>query len=428
MNANSRLASTGFALLLAASGAQAISLDDFVPPVEGGTANESASVSQDDDVIQAENMQDGLGYAYRQIMDDGGDGILTVQTKTGMGIISTSTVDYKRYQNINATMLGKRGAYVKAFTKAQSQMVKYMEGFENNCKTALSDQTVAIDTGVESVANSGSSLDEQCAETAKGVLAGFITYKIDDDADDDVVTVSLASSTKTRAAVSRVGGAVIVSSDPRKAFEHIAKEVTTGVVPPLGAKLIHNPENGESIVIGFGSAIVRQNKDKAMMRKMHTMAKKQSQLRANNALSAFLNGSEVYWKGGFEENQVESAQQFDIPTDENGQAKDPVAFDDTRNVFLNAVSSSDDYSVITGGKLPAGVKTKTYDSEDGYWVNTIAIYMPSATAKAQQASRENRGVSGQAPQGRKLQIEGGLAPNSANPKGPSGTTVRDNDF
>lgn len=428
MNVNRKLASAGFALLLCASGAQAISLDEFVPPVEGGPVNESAAVSQDDDVIQAENMQDGLGYAYKQIMDDGGEGILTVQTKTGMGIISTSTVNYNRFENINATMLSKRGAYVRAFTKAQAQMVKYLEGFENNCETALSDQTVVIDTGVESTANSGSSLQEQCAETAKGVLAGFITYKLDDDAKDDAVTVSLASSTKTRAAVTRVGGAVIVSSDPKKAFEHIAKEVTIGVVPPLGAKLIHNPENGESIVIGFGSAIVRQNKDKAMMRKMIAMANKQSQIRANNALVAFLKGSEVYWKGGFEESQVESAQQFEIPTDENGQAMDPVVFDDTRNVFLNTVSSSDDYSVITGGNLPAGVKTKTYKSEDGYWVNTIAIYMPSATVEAQQASRENRGVSGQTPQTRKLQIEGGLAPSSENPKGPSGTTVRGNDF
>lgn len=432
MDLRTRFAVSGLALLLAAGSAQAISLDDFVPPVAGGTVNESASVSQKGDVIQAENMQDGLGYAYQQLMADGAEGVRTVQTKTGMGIISTATVDYTRYQNINATMLGKRGAYVKAFTKAQGQLVGYLEGFENNCTTALSDQLVSLDTGVDSAATRGSSLSEQCAEVAKGVLAGFITYQIDDNADDDFVTVSLASSTKTREAVSRVGGAVVVSSDPKKAFEHIAKEVTSGVVPPLGAKLIHNPENGESIVIGFGSAIVRQNNDKAMARQLQTMANRQAQLRANNALVAFLSGSDVYWKGGFEEEQVESAQQFDIPTDSNGQLQDPVIFDDTRSVFLNAVSSSNDYQVITGGQVPPGVTSKTYKSEDGYWVNAIAVYMPSATAQARQAGRENRGdtrgSTDAASQGRTMQIEGGVAPESANPQGPSGKVVRDYDF
>jgi hypothetical protein len=428
MNLSTKFASTCFALLLAASGAQAISLDDFVPPAEGGTVNESASASQDGDVVQAMNMQDGLSYAYQKIMDDGGDGILTVQTKTGMGIISTATASYNRYENINATMLSKRSAYVKGFTKAQGEMVKYMEGLENNCSSALSDETLTLDTGMESNANSVATIKETCQQTAKGVLAGFITYKLDDNDEENVITVSLASSTKTRAAVSRVGGAVIVSSDPKKAFQHIAREVTTGVVPPLGAKLIHNPENGESIVIGFGSAIVRQNRDKAMQRKMVSLANQQSKIRANSALIAFLKGSEVYWKGGFDESQVEGSQQFDIPADDNGQAMDPVVYDDTRHVFMNSVSASDDYSVITGGQLPPGIKTKSYPSEDGYWVNTISIYMPSATAEAKQASQENREASGRASQARAMQIEGGLAPGSANPKGPSGTTVRDNDF
>jgi hypothetical protein len=428
MNIRTKFACTGLALMLAGSGAQAISLDEFVPPSEGGTVNESAEASQDGDVVQAENMQDGLSYAYQQLMDDDGEGILTVKTKTGMGIISTATVAYNRYENINATMLSKRSAYVKAFTRAQGEIVKYMEGLENNCTSALSDKTLTLDTGMEGNANTEETIKETCGETVKGVLAGFITYKIDDNVEDDVVTVSLASSTKTRAAVSRVGGAVIVSSDPSKAFQHIAQEVTAGVVPPLGAKLIHNPENGESIVIGFGSAIVRQNRDKAVQRKMLSLANQQSKIRANNALVAFLKGSEVYWKGGYDEDQLEASQQFDIPTDENGQPMDPVVYDDTRNMFLNTVSSSDDYKTITGGQLPPGIKTKTYKSEDGFWVNTISIYMASATAEAKQASQENRGASSRAPQARAMKVEGGLAPGSANPQGPNGAVVRDNDF
>jgi len=429
--------SLGVALIVSAGIAQAMSLDEFVPPVSGGADKPATEASQSGDVVTAENMQDGLGYAYQQLIADSGQGILTVKTKTGMGVISASTAGYTRYENLTATLLSKRAAYFKAFNEAQGQMIKYFEGLESQCNSAVSSNQLTLDTGKESLANSATSAAENCKETAKGILAGYVTYSVNDNDTDDEVTITLASSTKTRGALNRLNGAVVSSKDPKKAFEYIAQEISLGIVPPMGAKLINDPVTGESIVIGFGSSIVRQNKDKKVMANMSKMAKDQSRQRANNSLVAFLNGSEIYWQGGFEEKQVESAQQFDVPVDENGKAMNPVAFDDTKNNFLNSVSHSEDFKTVTGGKLPPGVITKTFPSEDGYWSNTISIYRPSATAQAQQEGQENRqaggnlgadGVNSQQAQSRQVQMEGGVAPGSANPKGPSGSVVRDNDF
>ncbi|MGV8861732.1 MAG: hypothetical protein ACOH2T_11240 [Pseudomonas sp.] len=428
------------ALIAAAGVAQAVpmSLDDFVPPVSGGADKPEQAASQAGDVVTAENMQDGLGYAYQQLIADNGQGILTVKTKTGMGVISASTAGYTRYENLNATLLSKRGAYFKAFNEAQGQMLKYHEGLESNCNSAISSKKLALDTGKESLANAATVTTESCKETVQGVLAGYVTYSVNDNDADDEVTITLASSTKTRGALNRMNGAVISTADPKKAFEYIAKEISLGVVPPMGAKLINDPVTGESIVIGFGSSIVRQNKDKKLMATMAKMANDQSRQRANNSLVAFLNGSKVYWQGGFDESQGESAQQFEVPVGEDGKAQTPVAFDDTRNTFLNAVSHSEDFKSVTGGKLPPGVITKTFPSEDGYWSNTISIYRPSATAQAQQEGLENRQAGGklgaggvssqQQTQARTIEIQGGVSPGSANPKGPSGSVVRDNDF
>ncbi|MDB5983674.1 MAG: hypothetical protein JWQ69_4689 [Pseudomonas sp.] len=430
----------GVALIAAASVAHAasMSLDDFVPPVSGGADKPETAASKAGDVVTAENMQDGLGYAYQQLIADSGQGILTVKTKTGMGVISASTESYTRYENLTATLLSKRGAYFKAFNSAQAQMVKYFEGLVNNCTSATSSKVLTLDTGKESVANTASGTAESCKETAKGILAGYVTYSVNDNDADDQVTITLASSTKTRGALDRISSAVVSTADPKKAFEYIAKEISLGIVPPMGAKLINDPVTGESIVIGFGSSIIRQNKDKKVLAMMGKMADDQSRIRANNSLVAFLNGSQVYWQGGFDEAQGESAQQFEVPVGSDGKPQTPVAFDDTRHVFLNSVSHSDDFKSVTAGKLPAGVITKTFPSEDGYWSNTISIYRPSATAQAQQEGRENRqasgklgadGVSGQQQtQGHTIAIEGGVAPGSANPKGPSGSVVRDNDF
>lgn len=405
--------------------AQEMSLDDFLPPVSGGADKPVSEVSQEGDVVTADNMQDGLGYAYQQLIADSGQGIMTVQTKTGMGVISAATTYYTRYENLNATMLSKRGAYFKAFNEAQGQLVKYFEGLVSNCNSAVSSNTLALDTGTESVANSATGSSEVCKETAQGMLAGYVTYSVNDNNEDDQVTITLASSSKTRGALNRLNGAVITTEDPKKAFEFIVKEITLGVVPPMGAKLINDPVTGESIVIGFGSSVIRQNRDKKLMAKMTKMANDQSRLRANNSLVAFLNGSDVYWEGGFDETQLDSDQQFDVPVDKDGNAQAPVALDTTRSTFLNMVSQSEEFKAVTGGKLPAGVITKTITSEDGNWSNTIAIYRQSATA---QANGSGSGASSSAVQGRPIQMDGGVAPGSANPKGPSGSVVRDNDF
>ncbi len=431
----------GFTLIIAALAAQAqsVSIDDFLPPAQGGASEAQTPVQEKGEVMVAQTMQDGLAYAYQKILDEDGEGVRNIQTKSGMGVIATAVATYNTYENPNATLLAKRGAYLKAFTKAKSMLVKNMEGFENQCSTAVQDKMVVIDTGKESAANSADAAKETCAEVAKGVLSAYITYAVKDDVEHTEVTVSIASSTKTRSAVDRVGGSVVMSTDPRKAFEYIAKEISLGIVPPMGAKLIQNPENGESIVIGFGSAIVRENKDRGMARNLLSMARQQAQTRSNSALVSFLNGDEVYWKGGFDESKIESNEQFEIPVDRNGQPKDPAVFETPKKQFLNVLQQSNDYSVVTQGKLPPGVIPKTFPSEDGHWIYSIAVYMPSATAQAQKAGGENRAAAGKLNQtqadgepssrsARTMRMEGGMTEGGTNPQGPSGRVVNDNDF
>lgn len=416
----------------------AMSLNDFVPPTEGGSVEPQQPVQESGDVVTGSNMQDSMGYAYQQIMKEGGDGVRTVKTKTGIGILATGSAGYEIWENMNATLLSKRAAYIEAFTKAQKQMVGHEQGFQNHCELGIQSNLLAIDSGESSAANSGESSSDVCKEVAEGVLSAYITYSVDDNIDEKTVSVTIASSSKTRTSLDRVGDAVIISTDPSKTFEHIATEISKGIVPPVGAKLITNPENGESIVIGFGSAIIRDNSNSSMRAKLKEVASKQAKTRANNALLSFLEGSEVYWAGGFDEKQMESSDQFEIPVDDEGNAGDPVKLDEQKNQFLNILQSSDDYSVVTSGHLPAGVQPKAFPSEDGYWMNAISVYMPSQTALAQQAAKESASArakdvgniksgSGQS-QRENLNSEGGLREEGVNPQGPSGRVIPDNDF
>ena len=420
--------------------AQNLDLDSFLAPVQGGSEAVEGNVEVGD-TVHAETMQDGLNAANGLLAEDG-DGVLLVSTKTGLGTIARASASYNTYQNINATMLSKRGAYFRAYQEAKKQLLVNFDGVQNSCEGAVSDDLVVIDTGVESTANTLTEISEMCQETISGLLAAFVVFDVDDDVNDQEVSISVASSTKTRSAFSRLGEAVIMTGNPNAAFQNLMVEIARFATPPMGARLITAPDTGEQVVVGFGSSIIRTNKNKSVAKRLAKAAKNNADTRARNALVQFLQGDNLYWEGGFDESQIEGSEQFQIPVDEEGNVGDPQVLDSERNVFMNVLTDSQAYSTVSSGKVPPGVRTRSFKSEDGYWQFSVAVFSQSATAQARQASRENKAASGKLDQmetqqggggstgsaSRALQIEGGLTSGGLNPQGPSGQVSDQEDF
>ena len=420
--------------------AQNLDLDSFLAPVQGGSEAVQGDVEVGD-TVHAETMQDGLNAANGLLAEDG-DGVLLVSTKTGLGTIARASASYNTYQNINATMLSKRGAYFRAYQEAKRQLLVNFDGVQNSCEGAVNDDLVVIDTGVESTANTLTETSEVCKETISGLLAAFVVFDVDDNVNEQEVSISVASSTKTRSAFSRVGEAVIQTGDPNAAFQNLMVEIARFATPPMGARLITAPDTGEQIVVGFGSSIIRTNKNKSVAKRLAKAAKSNADTRARNALVQFLQGDKLYWEGGFDESQIEGSEQFKIPVDEEGNIGDPQVLDNERNVFMNILTDSQAYSTVSSGKVPPGVRTRSFKSEDGYWQFSVAVFQQSATAQARQASGENKAASGkldqmEAQQGsggsagrasRALKVEGGLTSGGLNPQGPSGQVSDKDDF
>ena len=420
--------------------AQNLDLDSFLAPVQGGSETVQGDVEVGE-TVHAETMQDGLNAA-NGLLAENGDGVLLVSTKTGLGTIARASASYNTYQNINATMLSKRGAYFRAHQEAKRQLLVNFDGVQNSCEGAVNDDLVVIDTGVESTANTLTKTSEVCKETISGLLAAFVVFDVDDNVNEQEVSISVASSTKTRSAFSRLGEAVIQTGDPNAAFQNLMVEIARFATPPMGARMITAPETGEQVVVGFGSSIIRTNKNKSVAKRLAKAAKSNADTRARNALVQFLQGDKLYWEGGFDESQIEGSEQFTIPVDEEGNVGDPQVLDNERNVFLNVLTDSQAYSTVAAGKVPPGVRTRSFKSEDGYWHFSVAVFQQSATAQARQASRENKAASGkldqmEAQQGsggsagrasRALKLEGGLTSGGLNPQGPSGQVSDKDDF
>jgi len=402
---------------ISTASAQGLSLDDFSPDGESGSGT-------DPNAINAETIEEGVSRAYERIKNEGFAGGKLINTDTGFAYLSTEFAGYRTYDNINATLLSKRNAYFRAYVNARKGIVGFMEGMSNECSSQVEDSTVALDTGVESVANMFSSTSEECVEVVSGMINGYVVYAIEDLVDEKTVMVSILTSTKTQGAVDRIGETVVSTTDPEAAFQGVLKDIANFATPPLGARLITDVESGAYTVVGFGSAIIRQNADPMMARRLRSMAQDVSETRARSALVSYLSGDEIYWEGGFQQDQIESAEQFYVPENEDGTPGSPQKHAETQSQFLNVMSTSSANSSVTSGQIPPGTRLQSFTSEDGYWRFTIAVYQPAFTSGAIESIQSG----GAADRSSDVQMRGGVNEDAANPQGPSGTVMPQHDF
>ncbi|WP_025820340.1 hypothetical protein [Shewanella marina] len=405
-------------------------LNDLVPAtnVDQAQSINTDNVKEVDDLIISADPKAAVLVAHQSLIEDDGDGVKMIAVSSGVGILSSGSASYETYENRNATLLSKRGAYLKAFQIAKKQLVENMEGMSNMCGTAINETMDIIDTGTDSVANTVSLTSDNCAESVKGALVGYVTFDVFDDPSENLVRVTLISTPKTREQTKRSVGALTQTTEPNVIFKQIVSDLQAGVLPPVGAKVITNAETGESYVLGFGSSIIRDNKNKSVARKLLSTAKSQAQAKARNSLISVMQGEQVYWEGGFTENQLEKNEQFEYEPESINPAETKALGED-KHTFLNNMKTADSYKSFAAGKVPPGVSVKTFTSTDGAWSLAVAVYAPSLEAAAQKASSENkqRIKEGQADRNRKLNSTGGLTETDSS-QGPSGKVSNINEL
>lgn len=404
-------------------------LTDLIPAKPGQAVENASSVQVKGDIIVGDDDVAAVQVAHQQLLEEDDAGIKMIQVGSGTGLLSVGTSDYQVYNNHNATLLSKRGAYTEALLIAKKQFVENFKGVEQACSSLANVAVDVIDTGNDSVANTAKELSESCKDSVSGSLAGYVTFDVFDDIEEKMVRVSLISTPKTRSQIRKSAGAVTQTTNPSAIFKNVVNDLRKGVLPPVGAKVITHAETGEVVLLGFGSAIIRSNKNKSVARKLKNAAKKQSESRARSALLGTLKGDKVYWQGSFDEAQFEGNKQFeyDPETLDPTEAK---ALDEEQAIFVNQFKQSDAYSVTTAGRLPPGVNTKNFISNDGFWQYTIAVYSPSLEKAARKANKEmTQALSGKpSKSGNKLNAYGGRNENGKNSQAASGQVSKTKDL
>lgn len=169
--------------------ALAISADDFIPPVQVETAKrtellsikDKASIKTevdknlDTEITSVPTLQDAINQIIANsktgcqlVRPNGQDGFTFVAT--GMGTYKTD------YQNVFASRIEQRNAYVTAFMGAKAEMAKTVGELVVRGATNFDRQLEILTTEKKAITNIERELNETQCQWVRKVLRGYVTY------------------------------------------------------------------------------------------------------------------------------------------------------------------------------------------------------------------------------------------------------------
>jgi hypothetical protein len=382
-----------------------VSMDDlgFKPAAEGGekTVQKPDAVKIDDKTktVQADSMQDGINAAVKDITsapDKGASRI--IQVKSGIAYIAVGSSNYadpEQLKNPTAIRMSKRRAYVIAFQRAKAELAKFLGEMSIESKETMKESLKVTITDEGDKTEISADSEEAINRATAMILRGYVVYDVEDNMEELSVRVSIVTSPATRGEVERKSNGVMTVKSIAAGMQHVLTEINTGIVPPVGGRVIYVPQTGESAFIGFGSAIVPISQNKSIQARLNQTAKNFAQARAESALCKSIIGDEFQWSNGMSEtsteNQSDSQQTQELTNEiKKENENDPISAANVngskeakdvakiKDAFQATIEDSEEFKSAFSGKIPAGTNSKTWVDGDSGWAYSFCCYIPSS--------------------------------------------------
>ena len=392
-------------LCLLSGAAFAISADDFIPPVQAKAGEQAellavkdeAAVETVDDpdldvpVIQAANLQDAINKIAARTRQ--GCEIVYLSPDGGATFVATGQGSYKTdYENVIATRMEQRQAYVEAFMNAKAEMAQTTGELVIRGMTDFDKKREKLVTPKKKLNNIETELSESQKASVRKVLKGYVTYAVKDDEKKGRVFVTIVSSPKTRGKNSRMGTDGIVASNLHEGLNGLLAEIQNNLVPPVGGRIITVPDTGETAWVGFGSAVVDKDDEADVQAELDLEAEQTASLRALDALAGIILGDDTRWQGSADSNAKKLVNDFNKLQNSDQSAKgtpeEIQAYETRKREMRSVLSSSNEVHSLRQGTLPPGIMRRTFMDDKEYFAYGIAVYIPSVTQAVSDASRE----------------------------------------
>lgn len=346
--------------------------------------------SLDVEVVSGATEQDAINHAQNLLEEDGG--VKAIATGSGLGFVSTYTVHYSHAKNnVNLSRLQQRLAAVQADLLAKAQLIKFLNGCSIEGQEKISESIQALDSETQQDMNRTMTAEEQRKSVVAGLIRGTVTYDFRDEPEGEyggTCTVSVVTTPRTRGQVAAGTRPNLVhASDIQMLQTLLLAELKSGLMPPNGGRTILLPGGGVAWV-GFGSALVRENRDPRLRNSAVKMAKGDARLRAGSALHAVIKGEDIEHSEEMQEKFDSALNQYEVSVDLLSGEEEARTLEETEETSMASSFYKDTVSSKVKGTLPPGVITQEFRSGDGHWQYCVHIYEPAMTEAARKAARE----------------------------------------
>ncbi len=347
----------------------------------------------DEPGVVADDFESGMKVAGVKLVEATSPGIRLVQVGSGLAVLASGDASYStRGKNQNLKLERQRLAFFEAHLRAKTELTEFLNGLSLEAKTSIAESMSFVDVESEegSLSNSETTIAEEWSSIVRGILKAVVVYDMHDDpeakSDSGLVRVVVATSPKVQSILYSHSSNVIATSDLPAALDAVIAEIRSGVVPPLGARVIWGPDD-VPFCIGYGSALIRTNRSPSMQRKLQEMATSQAASRAKTQLLNLMSGEEIESQEASMTEYVKAEKQFEL--DQESQGIEP---DDSVEEMLFGVFS-EEMSSKTSGQLPPGCIHRNYVSEDGNWAYTISVFNAGTSEYAKKLASAIRNAS-----------------------------------
>ena len=187
-----------FVLSVCHVSAAGLSVDDFIPPAQTNTdeaKQEAEKISQPEAVkeeigvngtpaIAAANAQDAINVAVERIAVGGG--CEEIKFPSGFGFVASGVATYIVMPNPTATLSAQRLAYQIAYMNAKKSLAETLYGLSSVGREQLQEQFKTIISDTDTLSNTSQQYAESATELVKGLLRGYVVYKVNDEQTDTV--------------------------------------------------------------------------------------------------------------------------------------------------------------------------------------------------------------------------------------------------
>ena len=385
-----------------------LTADDFIPVVQAPaeqrqellTVQHPEEVKTEVDpklnkpVTRAATAQDAINSVMQRYYADGGDGCESVALPDGsLGLVAVGTGTYgSEMSNIVAQRREQQIAYYVAFLQAKRLMARYFAGASIEQLQLFANEEAANDEAASGVSTRSENFTMTINSVTEAFLKGYVTYDVRDDTENGTVYVTLASTPRTQGIYSRPTSETQQAGNLKEGINKVFAEIQSGVVPPVGGRIVNVPETGEIAFVGFGSEVVRPSDNKKVRADNRQSARRRASLRAEASLCGIIRGdnikaddSDALDAGNNSESYIGNKKNdLSDPIDDLVSGSEKAEAQKDAQGFRSEDSNKQIIQSAVKGIIPPGVSPRAWLNEEGTFAYAVAVYIPSVTQKAAQ--------------------------------------------